>query len=422
MYQMYQWYADVTEPIRMLAKTASPLLNDPACNRMERSLLRQMLGAACDVTVLAGLTHRRPPFNLDNVSVDTGHVQVVEEVVASTPFCDLLHFKKHGTNNKNGATKKLVRARLAVPQPRVLIVAPVSGHFATLLRATVETMLRDHDVYITDWINVRDVPLSAGKFGFDEYVEHIIQFLEAMGPGSHVVGVCQPTVPVLIAAAIMAEDRNIAQPATMTLMAGPIDTRINPTEVNNLAMSKPLSWFRKNVIGYVPLRYRGACRRVYPGFLQISAFMSMNMGRHVSSFFEMYANTIRRDHEKAGATREFYEEYFAMMDLSADFYLETVQRVFQEHHLPRGVMQYKGRTVDPSKIKQTALFTIEGERDDICSIGQTLAAQELCSGIRPYKRKHHVQTGVGHYGVFSGRRWDREVYPLVRDFIHAHDN
>ncbi len=405
LYQMYQLCADMTTPLRSLARAASPVLNNPSSGWMGRSLLRQMLGAACDVTVLAGLTHKRPPFKLERVCIDGAEVEVIEEVVAATPFCELLHFKK-----SNGSI-----------QPRVLIVAPVSGHFATLLRATVETMLPDHDVYITDWINVRDVPLAAGRFGFDEYVEHVIHFLETLGAGSHVLAVCQPTVPVLVAVAVMAQDDNAAQPATMTLMAGPIDTRINPTEVNQLAMSKPLSWFKKNVLGYVPLRYAGACRRVYPGFLQISAFMSMNMGRHMHSFIEMYANLIRRDREKADATREFYEEYFAMMDLPAEFYLETVQRVFQEHHLARGIMQYRGRTVDPAAIKRTALFTIEGERDDICSIGQTLAAQDLCTNVRPCKRKHHVQTGVGHYGVFSGRRWDKEVYPLVRDFIHMYD-
>lgn len=405
MYQMYQLYADVTNPIRAMAKTASPLLNNPSSKWMKRSILRQMMGAACDVTVLAGLTHHRPPFNLPSIKIGDKDVAITEEVVAATPFCELLHFKKEEF----------------LPQPRVLIVAPVSGHFATLLRATVQTMLRDHDVYITDWLNIRDVPLSAGEFGLDKYTEHVITFLEEMGPGSHVLAVCQPTVPVLMAVSVMAEDDHPAQPATMTLMAGPIDTRINPTEVNRLATGKPLSWFEKNVVGYVPLRYPGALRRVYPGFLQISAFMSMNMGRHVSSFIEMYANLIRHDHEKVEVTRDFYEEYFAMMDLSADFYLQTVQRVFQEHHLPLGIMQYQGRTVDPSKIKRTALFTIEGERDDICSIGQTLAAQELCTGVRAYKRKHHVQTGVGHYGVFSGRRWDKEVYPLVRDFIHMYD-
>lgn len=406
MYQMYQMYADFKSPVRAMAQALSPLLNHPAVECWKPSLLRQMLAAACDITALAGLTHHRPPFKLDNVFVGAEEVAITEEVVAATPFCELLHFKKEGI----------------APQPRVLVVAPVSGHFATLLRATVQTMLRDHDVYITDWLNIRDVPLSDGDFGLDEYTEHVIRFMEKLGPGSHVLAVCQPTVPVLMAAAIMAEDGNPAQPTTMTLMAGPIDTRINPTEVNHLAMSKPLAWFEKTVVGYVPLRYRGALRRVYPGFLQISAFMSMNMGRHANSFIEMYANSIRGEREKVEETREFYQEYFAMMDLSADFYLQTVQRVFQEHHLPLGIMQYKGRTVDPSKIKRTALFTIEGERDDICSIGQTLAAQDLCTGVRPYKRKHHVQTGVGHYGVFSGRRWDKEVYPLVRDFIHMYDH
>ena len=405
MYQMYQMYVDLKNPVRAMARALSPLLNQPSSAWCQPSLLRQMLGAACDVTALAGLTHHRPSFNLNHAIVGGVEVSVVEEVIAATPFCELLHFKKEGIG----------------PQPRVLIVAPVSGHFATLLRATVQTMLSDHDVFITDWLNIRDVPLSAGEFGLDEYTEHVIHFIEKMGVGSHVLAVCQPTVPVLMATAVMAADDNPAQPATMTLMAGPIDTRINPTEVNHLAMSKSLAWFGKNVVGYVPLRYRGALRRVYPGFLQISAFLSMNMGRHTHSFIEMYANLIRRDHEKVEVTREFYEEYFAMMDISADFYLQTVQRVFQEHHLPRGIMQYKDRIVDPSKIRRTALFTIEGERDDICSIGQTLAAQDLCTGVRPYKRKHHVQTGVGHYGVFSGRRWDMEVYPLVRDFIHMYD-
>lgn len=405
MYQMYQMYADISNPIRAMARAASPLLNHPAAYFFKPSLLRQMLGAACDITALAGLTHHRPPFNIHSVMVSDNEVAVIEEVVAATPFCELLHFHKDGI----------------APQPRLLIVAPVSGHFATLLRATVETMLRDHDVYITDWLNIRDVPLSAGEFGLDECAKHVIDFLEVLGPGAHVLAVCQPTVPVLMAVAVMAEEGRAAQPSTMTLMAGPIDTRVNPSEVNKLATSKPLEWFEKTVVGYVPLRYRGALRRVYPGFLQISAFMSMNLGRHVHSFIEMYANLIRRDDEKVDATREFYAEYFAMMDLSADFYLQTVQRVFQEHHLPLGIMQYQGRTIDPGKIKRTALFTIEGEKDDICSVGQTLAAQDLCTGVRPYKRKHHVQTGVGHYGVFSGRRWDKEVYPLVRDFIYMYD-
>jgi len=405
MYPMYQMYADITNPIRDTARALSPLFNHPSCIFPAQSLWRQMMGAACDVTAIAGITHERPPFRIVSATVGDEEIPVVEEIIESTPFCHLLHFKKEAT----------------AVQPKLLVVAPVSGHFATLLRATVQTLLQDHDVYVTDWINIRDVPKTDGPFGLDEYVAHVIRFLEVLGPGSHLIGVCQPTVPALIAVAVMAEDKNPAQPTTMTLMAGPIDTRVNPTAVNEMATSRPIGWFEKMVVSYVPLRYAGAKRRVYPGFLQISAFMSMNMGRHIGSFIEMYASLIRRDKEKAESIREFYEEYFAMMDLPAEFYLETVQRVFQEHHLPLGIMQYRGRTVRPELIKRTALFTIEGEKDDICSIGQTLAAQELCTGVRPFKRKHHVQNGVGHYGVFSGRRWEMEVYPLVRDFIYMYD-
>jgi polyhydroxyalkanoate depolymerase len=373
------------------------------------SLIKRMLSGACDVTSLLRLTHARPPFNIRTTRVGKKDVLVEEEFVAHTPFCSLLHFKKQDLKKQDQAI-----------QPRVLVVAPMSGHFATLLRETVITLLPDHDVYITDWHNIRDIPISAGTFGLDEFGSHIIEFLEVLGPGTHLMAVCQPTVPALIAVAMMAEDNNPAQPATLTLMAGPIDTRINPTEVNNLATTHSIEWFEKAVIGTVPMRYRGAMRKVYPGFLQISAFMSMNVGRHLHSIIEMYANIVRADHEKADATREFYEEYFAMMDLSGDFYLQTVQRVFQEHQLAKGIMTFHGRTVDLTKIRRTALLTVEGEKDDICSIGQTLAAQELCTNIRPAKRRHHVQTGVGHYGVFSGRRWNNEVYPIVRDFIYLH--
>ncbi len=399
MYQAYQLYADLTKPMQLLTRLSRPLIDKMPFGE---TLVKQMLSAACDVTTLLQLTHARPPFNIESVCVGgKGMTPISEEVVAQTAFCSLLHFKK----------------KTEIVQPRVLVVAPMSGHFATLLRETVLTLLQDHDVYITDWHNIRDIPMAEGKFGLDEFVAHIIQHVEVLGAGTHVMAVCQPTVPALIATAVMAADNNPAQPATLTLMAGPIDTRINPTEVNNLATTRPIEWFEKTVIGTVPMRYRGAFRKVYPGFLQISAFMSMNIGRHFHSIVEMYANLIRTDHQKATATREFYEEYFAMMDLSAEFYLETVRKVFQEHHLPLGLMTFRDRLVDLSKIRHTALLTVEGERDDICSIGQTLAAQELCSGVRPSKRRHYVQAGVGHYGVFSGRRWNKDVYPIVRDFI-----
>jgi poly(3-hydroxybutyrate) depolymerase len=239
-----------------------------------------------------------------------------------------------------------------------------------------------------------------------------------LGPGSHLVAVCQPAVPALAATVLMAEDKSPNSPRTLTLMAGPIDMRINPTAVNDLATTKPIQWFEKHLIDRVPLRYRGGTRRVYPGFMQISGFMSMNLERHTNAFLDLYHHVVNRETDKANATRLFYEEYFAMMDLSADFYLQMVSTVFQEHHLPLGKLEYRGRIVNPAAIRQTALLTIEGEKDDICSVGQTLAAQDLCSGIRPYMKRHHVQTGVGHYGVFNGRRWDQEIYPLVREFIH----
>jgi poly(3-hydroxybutyrate) depolymerase len=328
---------------------------------------------------------------------------VREVPVRRTPFCTLLRFEKETPQ----------------PQPRVLLVAPMSGHFATLLRDTVRTLLPDNDVYLTDWHNVRDVPLRDGPFGFDDFVDHLIGFLEAMGPRAHILAICQPCVAALVAVSIMAQDGHAAQPCSMTLMAGPIDTRISPTKVNEFATSRSLAWFENNVIGLVPSRYAGASRRVYPGFLQLTAFMSMNVERHMKAFHDLYNGRVKGDRAAVEAIGKFYDEYFAVMDLTAEFYLETVRDVFQEHRLPRGQMMWRGRRVEPRAIRKTALLTVEGERDDICSIGQTLAAQDLCSGLRPYMKQHHMQTGVGHYGVFSGRRWSGQIYPVVHDLIQV---
>ena len=328
---------------------------------------------------------------------------VREEVADRTPFATLLRFRKD----------------LDASQPKVLLVAPMSGHFATLLRGTVRTMLPEHDVYITDWHNARDVALEHGSFGFDDFIDHVIRFLEAMGPESHVVAVCQPCVAVLGAVAVMAEARHPAQPRSMTLMAGPIDARVSPTKVNELATGRPLEWFRRHLIARVPWQYRGAMRQVYPGFVQLAAFMSMNIGRHITAHAQMHGDMARGDLEKARATRAFYGEYFAVTDLPAEFYLETVQRVFQEHALPLGRLEWRGRRIDPRAIRRTALFTVEGEKDDICAVGQTVAAQDLCTGLRPYMRRHHVQIGAGHYGVFNGARWKNEIYPQLRSVIHA---
>ncbi len=282
-------------------------------------------------------------------------------------------------------------------------------------------MLPDHDVYITDWKNARDVPGDGGRFGFDEYVDHVVRFLNVLGPGSHLLAVCQPCVQALMVTAVMAESGDPCVPRTLTLMAGPIDTRINPTAVNDLAMGRPIEWFEQNVIATVPWRYPGAGRRVYPGFLQLTAFLTMNMPRHIRSHFELYTNLAEGDLEKAKVTRDFYDEYFAVLDLTAEFYLETVERVFQTQELAKSEMQIHGRKVDPGAITRTKLLTVEGERDDICSIGQTMAAHDLCSGLNPYLKSHHLQAGVGHYGVFSGRRWETQVYPQVRSMIASRE-
>jgi polyhydroxyalkanoate depolymerase len=403
LYQAYQAQADLTEPWRLLAKSAYEFLD--ASSAMRDVPFAMAMRAALEMTSRAALTHDRPPYGIETIEVGNEIVPVREEVVTSTAFGALLRFRKD----------------IAVKQPKVLVIAPMSGHFATLLRHTVRTLLSDNDVYITDWLNARDAPLSAGRFGFDEYVEHVMSFLETIGPGAHMVAVCQPCVQTLIAAALMNEDHHPAAPASMTLMAGPIDTRVSPTEVNKLANDKPIEWFERNLISTVPGKFKGAGRRVYPGFIQLTAFMAMNLDRHVKAHSDMFHELAAGEFDKAKVRKDFYDEYFAVLDLPAEFYLETVAQVFQQHLLPKGEMTWRGRKVDPGAIKRTALLTVEGERDDICSVGQTVAAQDLCANLRPYRKKHHLQAGVGHYGVFSGRRWETQIYPLVRNFILQND-
>jgi poly(3-hydroxybutyrate) depolymerase len=402
LYQAYQAHTDIMVPVRAWAGSALRSIGQPLVGVTDNVVLRN-LSAAYELIARAGLTHDRPAFGIDHVTVGNREVAVRERAALTTPFGTLLNFKKD----------------VDAAQPRVLLVAPLSGHFATLLRGTVRTMLPEHDVYITDWHNVRDVGLSHGRFGFDEYIEHLVRFLEAIGPGAHVIAVCQPCVAVLVAAAVMAQMNHAAQPRSMTLMAGPIDTRVNPTKVNELANSKPMEWFEQNLIATVPVRYPGARRRVYPGFVQLAAFMSMNIERHLKAHRELYDNIAKGEHEKAEVTKAFYDEYFAVLDLSAEFYLETVRLVFQEHALPTGALKWHGDLVEPRAIKRTMLLTVEGERDDICAVGQTVAAHDLCSGLRPYLKRHHMQPGVGHYGVFSGNRWTNQIYPLVKNVILA---
>ncbi len=404
LYQAYQAHSDIMVPVRALANMAAKSVGARLNGSVRPSPLSN-LTAAYELIARAGLTHARPPYGIDSVTVGNREVAVIEQAADVTPFGTLLHFKKD----------------IEQEQPRVLLIAPLSGHFATLLRATVRTMLAEHDVYITDWHNARDVATADGRFGFDEYIGHIVRFLEKIGPGAHLVAVCQPCVAALVAAAVMAQGDNPAQPRSMTLMAGPIDTRVNPTKVNELAKGKPIEWFEKNLIASVPARYGGGGRRVYPGFVQLAAFMSMNIERHVKAHQELYENLAKGEEVKAAATKAFYDEYFAVLDLTAEFYLETVKLVFQDHALPLGALTYQNRKVEPKAIRRTMLFTVEGEKDDICAVGQTLAAHDLCTSLRPYRKRHHMQAGVGHYGVFSGRTWQNQIYPMVKNVILQSD-
>jgi polyhydroxyalkanoate depolymerase len=404
LYQAYQAHSDIMVPVRALAGMAAKTFGE-RLNGSARPTALSNLTAAYELIARSGLTHARPPYGIDSVTVGNREVAVTEEAVDVTPFGTLLHFKKD----------------VEQAQPRVLLIAPLSGHFATLLRATVRTMLTEHDVYITDWHNARDVSTKRGQFGFDDYIGHLIRFMEKIGPGAHLVAVCQPCVAALVAAAVMAQGDNPAQPRSMTLMAGPIDTRVNPTKVNELAKSKPVEWFEKNLIASVPYRYGGGGRKVYPGFVQLAAFMSMNIERHLKAHRELYEHIAKGDLAKAAQTKSFYDEYFAVLDLTAEFYLETVRLVFQEHALPLGALTYEGGKVEPKAIQRTMLFTVEGEKDDICAVGQTLAAHDLCASLRPYRKRHHMQAGVGHYGVFSGRTWQNQIYPMVKNVILQSD-
>lgn len=401
LYLAYQAQSDFINPAKMLAQGALATLGARAMTGQPIDL--RAAAATYEMVARTGLSHERPPYGIDSVRDGNRDVPVIEEVVLDLPFGSLLRFRKDSDT----------------PQAKVLVVAPMSGHFATLLRNTVTTLLRDHDVYITDWYNARDVSLEHGPFGYDDYVDTLIRFIETLGDQTHVVAVCQPCVQVLTAAAVMAQAGSAFQPRSMTLMAGPVDTRINPTTVNKLAMDKPIEWFRKNLIATVPSRYPGAGRKVYPGFVQLGAFLAMNMQRHINAHIDLFTHMATGETEEAQKIKSFYDEYFAVLDLPAEFYLETVQWIFQEARLAARTLTYRGEAVDCRAIRKTALLTVEGERDDICALGQTSAAHDLCSGLKPFRKRHHMQAGVGHYGVFSGRKWDGQIYPIVRNMIVA---
>jgi poly(3-hydroxybutyrate) depolymerase len=411
LYAAYQSQTDLLSPWQQAARLAASWLDFGTPNPWLQPPARK-LSAALEVFSRLRLTHNRPSFGIDTVRVQTPTgervLAVHEQPMLVRPFGTLLRFAREDLPDAAHS-----------PLPKVLVVAPLSGHFATLLSDTIRSLLADHDVHVTDWHNARQVPLAAGPFGLDDYIEQLIEFIAAVGPNSHLVAVCQPCVPTLAAVALMAQHQHEAQPRSMTLMAGPIDCRINPTEVNRLATSKPIEWFDQHLVQHVPWRYPGAMRRVYPGFLQLTAFMSMNPERHQQAFVDLYAHRLAGEHDKADTTCRFYEEYFAVNDLPAEFYLETVEKVFQTYDLARGELTVRGEKVEPAAIRRTALFTVEGERDDICAIGQTVAAHDLCSKVPVYMKQHHVQLGVGHYGVFSGRRWQQQIYPRIRDMIHS---
>ncbi len=402
LYSGYQAWNDMLAPARLGARIALSF-KDKMGPVADWAMPRRMF-ALMDVFQGARLTHHRPAYAIRQVESGNAVVPVREEVAMDLPFGNLLHFAKDDVETA---------------QPKVLVVAPMSGHFSTLLRNTVDTMLRDHDVYITDWKNARDVPLSAGRFGFDDYVDYVMTFLQELGPGAHLVSVCQPCVPAMVAVAIMSEDKDPATPRSMTLMGGPIDPRAAPTVVNELANEQPLEWFENNLITVVPMRYAGRGRRVYPGFLQLSAFMSMNLERHGAAHRELYQMLADGKQVEADKIKTFYEEYFAVLDMTEEFYIETVDKVFQQTLLAKGELTYRGRKVNLGAIHNTALLTVEGEKDDVCAVGQTAAAHALCTGLRPHLKRHHLQPGVGHYGVFSGSKWEKQVYPQVRNMILA---
>ena len=361
--------------------------------------------SALEVFAHATATYGKPAWGIESVEAGGKHWPVVEATVLNKPFGDL---------------KRFHRENLPEDAPRLLIVAPMSGHYATLLRGTVERMLENYVVYVTDWADARNVPLHEGHFDLDDYMDYVIEFLDHIGPGAHAMAVCQPSVPVFAATAIMNRDKHPCTPKTLTMMGGPIDTRCSPTSVNDLAMDRPIEWFRHNVIATVPMQYRGAGRDVYPGFMQLAGFMSMNLGNHMMSHYEMFKHLTVGDEASAQATKDFYDEYRSVCDMTAEFYLQTVKEVFQDHAIPNGTFMHRGKLIDLGDITQTALLAIEGERDDISGLGQTKAALDLTPNLKASKKRYYMAEGAGHYGIFNGSRWRTKIAPVVEDFIAKH--
>ena len=406
-YQMYELNHAALQPFRAYADAVKLFYSNPL-NPFSHTPWGRSVAAWAELFERTTRRYGKPAFGLNATTVDFQSVPVVEKTAWSRPFCNLIHFER-----------ALPAARRR-KDPKLLIVAPMSGHYATLLRGTVEAMLPHAEVYITDWIDARFVPVSEGRFDLDDYIDYIIDMLHSLGPDTHVIGVCQPSVPVLAAVALMEARGDRLAPSTMTLMGGPIDTRRNPTAVNQLAEEKGIDWFRDNVIMTVPWPDPGFGRSVYPGFLQLSGFMSMNLDRHIIAHKDFFMHLVKHDGDSAEKHRDFYDEYLAVMDLTAEFYLQTVETVFVRHDLPKGRMKHRGESVDPSAIRNVALLTVEGENDDISGLGQTEAAHDLCVNIPADMKMHYMQPSVGHYGVFNGSRFREEIAPSIVDFIASY--
>ena len=407
LYNAYEMQRSLLAGASALANIGAGWMQNPT-NPFAYSGMGPIVASALDVFAHVAAPRGKPEFGLDHTRVDGKEVAVREEIVLRKPFGQLKRFRRDGIEGS----------------PKLLIVAPMSGHYATLLRGTVERMLPGHDVYITDWRDAKLVPTEEGSFDLDDYIDYIVAFLEHLaedGSRPHMLAVCQPSVPCYAAAAIMAEDKNPARPATLTLMGGPIDTRKAPTAVNAVATERPHSWFEQNAIATVPYSYPGAGRKVYPGFLQLAGFMTMNLGSHLLSHWEMFKHLVQGDDESADATKNFYEEYRSVCDMTAEFYLQTVDVVFQRHLLPKGEMMHRGRHVNPAAIKDIALLAIEGERDDISGIGQTRAALDMSANLPEKLKKYHLAKGVGHYGIFNGSKWRTKIAPVVEKWIAQHD-
>jgi poly(3-hydroxybutyrate) depolymerase len=405
-YQFYELNHAAVQPARLYADAVRMFYTNPL-NPFTHTSWGRSIAATAELFERTTRRYSKPQFGLTKTVVDWKSVDVTEKTVWSRPFCNLLRFERAVPAGRR-------------PDPKLLIVAPMSGHYATLLRGTVEAMLPHADVHITDWVDARMVPLSEGSFDLDDYIDYIVDMLHALGPDTHVMAVCQPSVPVLAAVALMETRGDPFVPSTMTLMGGPIDTRRNPTAVNLLAEEKGIDWFRDNVVMQAPWPVPGFGREVYPGFLQLSGFMSMNLDRHIIAHKDFFMHLVKHDGDNAEKHRDFYDEYMAVMDLTAEFYLQTVDTVFVRHALPKGEMTHRGVAIDPSAIRNVALFTVEGENDDISGLGQTQAAHDLCINIPADRHAHYMQPAVGHYGVFNGSRFRSEIVPRIVDFITSY--